>query len=92
MHWVRRVLYKESVVVSKTGRLWYYAIDMGALLFEKLARLEGFEPTTPGSEDRCSNPLSYRRWGGRRDSNPRSPGPQPGALNLWATPTTVRPF
>lgn len=57
-----------------------------------MARLEGFEPTTPGSEDRCSNPLSYRRWGGRRDSNPRSPGPQPGALNLWATPTTMRPF
>ena len=25
------------------------------------ARLEGFEPTTPGSEDRCSCPLSYRR-------------------------------
>jgi hypothetical protein len=21
----------------------------------------GFEPTTPGSEDRCSGPLSYRR-------------------------------
>ncbi len=26
-------------------------------------------------------------WGGRRDSNPRSPGPQPGALDLSATPT-----
>ena len=26
-----------------------------------IARLEGFEPTTPGSEDRCSSPLSYRR-------------------------------
>ena len=26
-----------------------------------LARLEGFEPTTLGSEDRCSCPLSYRR-------------------------------
>jgi hypothetical protein len=26
-----------------------------------IARLEGFEPTTPGSEDRCSCPLSYRR-------------------------------
>ncbi len=24
-------------------------------------RLVGFEPTTPGSEDRCSGPLSYRR-------------------------------
>ncbi len=29
-------------------------------------------------------------WGGRRDSNPRSPGPQPGALDLSATPT-MRP-
>jgi hypothetical protein len=27
----------------------------------QIARLEGFEPTTPGSEDRCSCPLSYRR-------------------------------
>ncbi len=26
-----------------------------------MARLEGFEPPTPGSEDRCSCPLSYRR-------------------------------
>ena len=26
-------------------------------------------------------------WGGRRDSNPRSPGPQPGALDPSATPT-----
>ena len=46
-------------------------------------RLEGFEPTTPGSEDRCSVPLSYRRIirkGERWDLNPRSPGPQPGAL------------
>ncbi len=24
-------------------------------------RLEGFEPPTPGSEDQCSDPLSYRR-------------------------------
>src|SRR4030042_6604942 len=59
--------------------------------YEIGTRLEGFEPTTPGSEDRCSCPLSYRRkvsdflkssgfWGERRDSNPRSPGPPPGAL------------
>lgn len=26
-----------------------------------MARPEGFEPTTPGFEDRCSNPLSYER-------------------------------
>ena len=69
----------------------------------------GFEPTTLGSEDRCSNPLSYGRKfiiridnlnvltattkkGERRDSNPRSPGPQPGALSLSATPTTQRTF
>ena len=26
-----------------------------------LVRLEGFEPPTPGSEDRCSIPLSYSR-------------------------------
>ena len=26
-----------------------------------MVRLEGFEPPTLGSVDRCSNPLSYRR-------------------------------
>ena len=35
-------------------------------------------------------PLSYRRlkWGEWRDLNPRSPGPQPGALDHQATLTT----
>ena len=28
-----------------------------------LVRLEGFEPPTLGSVDRCSNPLSYSRVG-----------------------------
>jgi hypothetical protein len=28
---------------------------------EKIVRLEGFEPPTLGSVDRCSNPLSYSR-------------------------------
>ena len=27
-------------------------------------------------------------WGEWRDLNPRSPGPQPGALDHWATLTT----
>jgi len=38
--------------------------DVGKMLAkedESDTRLEGFEPTTPGSEDRCSCPLSYRR-------------------------------
>ena len=30
--------------------------------------------------------IAWRRWGGRWDSNPRRPGPQPGAL-----PTELRP-
>lgn len=49
-------------------------------------RLDGFEPTTPCLENRCSNQLSYNRmlktclgltgpkmksWSDRRDSNPR---------------------
>ena len=28
---------------------------------EKVVRLAGFEPTTPGSASQCSNPLSYKR-------------------------------
>ena len=38
--------------------------DVGKMLanpHDSGTRLEGFEPTTPGSEDRCSCPLSYRR-------------------------------
>jgi integrase len=38
--------------------------DVGKMLAKEDdsdTRLEGFEPTTPGSEDRCSGPLSYRR-------------------------------
>ena len=30
-------------------------------LKNELVRLEGFEPPTLGSVDRCSNPLSYSR-------------------------------
>ena len=30
-----------------------------------MVRPEGFEPPTPGSEDQCSNPLSYGRSFGR---------------------------
>ncbi len=29
----------------------------------RMVRLEGFEPPTLGSVDRCSNPLSYSRFG-----------------------------
>lgn len=32
------------------------------------------------TETRRSAPPYMRKWGGRRDSNPRPPGPQPGAL------------
>src|SRR5437762_5325395 len=30
--------------------------------------------------------LERKRWSGRRDLNPRPPGPQPGALPSYATP------
>ena len=35
--------------------------DVGRLPQNHLVRLEGFEPPTLGSVDRCSNPLSYSR-------------------------------
>ncbi len=39
---------------------------------------------------KITGPSSKR--GERRDSNPRSPGPQPGALDHSATPTVSMPF
>lgn len=43
----------------------------------------GFEPVTPCSEDKCSNPLSYGCvfWYARRESNLRHPVPETGALS-----------
>jgi hypothetical protein len=43
---------------------WIHEEDVGKMSADDTetdTRLEGFEPTTPGSEDRCSCPLSYRR-------------------------------
>src|SRR5882762_11456626 len=54
----------------------------------------GFEPPTNSLEGCCSIHLSYGRGStpksGRRDSNPRPPGPKPGALPDCATPRTTR--
>src|SRR6185503_18179076 len=61
----------------------------------------GFEPPTNSLEGCCSIHLSYGRgttWtprrrdaeSGRRDSNPRPPGPKPGALPDCATPRKTR--
>src|SRR6267378_1314781 len=54
----------------------------------------GFEPPTNSLEGCCSIHLSYGRGitpkSGRRDSNPRPPGPKPGALPDCATPRNAR--
>ena len=44
-----------KLLSGSTAIAWFYESN------KLVARLEGFEPTTPGSEDRCSCPLSYRR-------------------------------
>jgi hypothetical protein len=46
----------------------------------------------PLSYGRLGPKIYIKRKGERRDSNPRSPGPQPGALNHSATPTTTDSF
>ena len=46
----------------------------------------GVEPPASPLSGARSDRLSYATWGGRRDSNPRQPGSQPGAL-----PTELQP-
>ena len=46
----------RKVTLLRTATSWAFGKEDGSG-----TRLEGFEPTTPGSEDRCSVPLSYRR-------------------------------
>jgi hypothetical protein len=45
-------------------------------------RLEGFEPPTLGSEDRCSNPLSYSRASPSQHSGPPQHQFRPTRLNV----------
>ena len=55
---------QQLSVLTGCLNLGWLAEDVGkmsAISDESDTRLEGFEPTTPGSEDRCSSPLSYRR-------------------------------
>lgn len=47
------------VVKSRASAATWLA--QGPLRFRELVRLEGFEPPTLCSEDRCSSPLSYSR-------------------------------
>ncbi len=50
---------------------------------EKVVRLAGFEPTTPGSASQCSNPLSYKRKLAASYQHSKGPAPA-GALSLLA--------
>ena len=57
--------------------------------YDHLAGVARFELTNAGIKIRCLTAWLYPNeilWGGRRESNPRPPGPQSGALTNWATP------
>ncbi len=47
--------------MTLTRRLGIAFWDQSRLATTFVVRLEGFEPPTLGSVDRCSNPLSYSR-------------------------------
>lgn len=62
----RTVVLRLWIDVNLSGCCAFCNRDLGGTQRMNMARLEGFEPPTPGSEDRCSCPLSYRRmcvWG-----------------------------
>ncbi len=47
--------------VTLRKRLGFAFWEQSRLAITFVVRLEGFEPPTLGSVDRCSNPLSYSR-------------------------------
>jgi hypothetical protein len=55
-----------------------------------MAREEGFEPSVHGTKNRCLTtwllPKSLKKWGDRRDLNPRVPEPQSGVLTASPRP------
>ena len=57
--WRRLPIYCRSQPGPTRGGDWGRSLERGAR--HQFVRLEGFEPPTLGSEDRCSIPLSYSR-------------------------------
>jgi hypothetical protein len=54
--------------------------------------VEGFDYSSQGGTNGGRGSGSRVDWGGWRDLNPRSSGPQPDALVPWATPTARNPI
>ena len=70
--------------------------NINVYVFRILAGLVRFELTHARVKVWCLTawlqPNIYFRWGGRWDSNPRSPVPQTGALTNYATSTMSHAF
>ena len=58
---MRHITDSRMVVDDSSESPYDAAIRISMMSVITLVRLEGFEPPTLGSVDRCSNPLSYSR-------------------------------